>query len=233
MRHLSRVLVAALTSLLLALGFFSPALADTPTLTQEQEQSLRSNMTSLGIDSSTQASLIAKIEAGVAPDSLDPASVPVTVIPIDTAAEEGELRIFADGSRSKTVVVKTAPAASTPNVDGMMRAAGGSISKCSTKTFSGGSSQSGCLVKMSTIAYVGQFNANYTLVNGGQSYISSAYNWSCFGFGCTIENTGIVKKKADLNGPAKAEMRVRVSAGPIATTGYLQLFVKGPRAWTN
>ena len=32
---------------------------------------------------------------------------------------------------------------------------------------------------------------------------------------------------------AKAEMRVRVALGPLATTGYLQLFVKGSRAWTN
>lgn len=53
------------------------------------------------------------------------------------------------------------------------------------------------------------------------------------GAGCTIETTGIVKKTVDLNGPAKAEMRIRVSFGLIASTGYVQLFVKGAKAWTN
>ncbi|WP_279064279.1 hypothetical protein [Dermabacter hominis] len=116
--------------------------------------------------------------------------------------------------------------------DGSMRASGGSITKCTVKTFSGGSSHRGCLVKMSTVVYVAVFNAGYTLVNGN-SYISSADNWGCAGFGCSIETTGITKRKADLNGPAQAEMRVRVAVGPFATTSYLQLFVKGSRAWTN
>lgn len=92
---------------------------------------------------------------------------------------------------------------------------------------------SGCLVKVSTPVFVGQFRADYTLVNGGNSYISNAYNWGCFGFDCTIDSTGIVKSHADLNGPAKAQMRVTVGAGPINTTGYVQLFVEGARAWTN
>lgn len=223
----SRLFSLLVASTLAVLGIAGPALAEDafPALTVSEEREMRSNMTSLGIDGPTQERLIDKVEAGVLPDSLNPNAQPVETILVDTVGEEGQIAVYADGSRSKATVEKASSAE--------VRASGGSISKCKVKTFSGGSNYSDCLVKVSHLLYVGQFNASYTLANGGNSYISSAYNWACAGFGCTIESTGIRKKSADLNGPAKAEMRVRISGGPVATTGYVQLFVKGAKAWTN
>lgn len=234
MKTESRLLAVIAAAALFAFSLANPAFAETQEFTQAQEQSVRSNMTSLGIDGPTQDSLIVKMESGLLPDSLDPDATPVQVFTFDTAQEAGEVRVYADGSRTKVAVQEDGQTSSVPQRGGgSVRASEGSITKCTVKTFSGGSSHRGCLVKMSTIVYVAVFNADYTLVNGGNSYISSAYGWGCAGFGCSIEKTGITKKKADLNGPAKAEMRVRVAVGPLATTGYLQLFVKGSRAWTN
>ncbi|GAA1334479.1 hypothetical protein GCM10028787_32970 [Brachybacterium horti] len=215
--------VAALSALSLAV----PATAETTpsSFNAEQLGELHANMDDLGIDAQTQEALIDKLESGETVDALDPAAVPVSTIQDDTAKFESEIRVYEDGSRARS------------SVENPKSSAGGispqSITQCKTSTFSGGSHLSNCLIKIEVITHTAQFRASYTLVNGGNSYISSAYNWGCVGLGCTIETTGIVKKTADLNGPAKASMRVRIAAGPFATTGYAQLFVKGAKAWTN
>lgn len=222
-----RLFGALAVATLSAVALAAPASADggASAITAEKRAEIEQNMDSLGIAVATQQELVEKLERGEMLDSFDADAEPINTIPVDQPGFESTIYVYEDGSRTKSDVE-----AGTEAADGITTRG---ITGCTTKTFSGGSSKSNCKVKVSTILYVGQFCANYTHVNGGNSYISSAYNWGCAGIGCNIEKTGIVKKKADLNGPAKAEMRVQVGAAGVTTTGYVQLFVRGASAWTN
>ncbi|MBB5833032.1 DUF4148 domain-containing protein [Brachybacterium aquaticum] len=222
-----RLFAALAVATLSAVSLAAPANAEggTSALTAEERAEIEQNMDSLGIADATQQQLVQKLERGELLDSFNVAAEPIDTIPVDQPGFESTIYVYEDGSRTKSDLETGAE-----SVDGITTRG---ITGCTTSTFSGGSSMSDCKVKVSTILYVGQFNANYTLVNGGNSYISKAYNWGCAGFGCNIEKTGIVKKTADLNGPAKAEMRVQVGGLGATTTGYIQLFVRGSSAWTN
>ncbi|SLM98113.1 hypothetical protein FM106_15515 [Brachybacterium faecium] len=222
-RLFAAIAVAALSTAALA----APASADgeTNTIAAEDRAEIEQNMDFLGIADATQQQLVDKLERGELLDSFDADAEPVDIIPVDQPGFESVIYVYEDGSRTKSDVEE--------GVDTAGGIAAQGIAGCTSKTFSGGISMSNCTVKVSTILYVGQFYANFTHVNGGNSYISKAYNWGCAGFGCNIEKTGIVKKEADLNGPAKAEMRVQVGGLGVTTTGYVQLFVEGSSAWTN
>lgn len=217
--------LAAISSLSL-LSLAGPASADNTefSFTQTQKNVLEENMDGLGIDDATQLALIEKLETEGTVDSFDPNAEPVDVLSSDEPGFEGTTYVYEDGSRMQSSLEEgmEAPSGISPQ----------SITECTSKSFSGGTNKTNCKVKVSTVTHVGEFRANYTLVNGGNSYISKVYNFGCAGI-CTIEKTGIVKKTADLNGAAKAEMRVRVAVGPWGTTGYVQLFVKGGKAWSN
>lgn len=74
MKTESRLLAVIAAAALFAFSLANPAFAETQEFTQAQEQSVRSNMTSHGIDGPTQDSLIAEDLAApglFAPDFLD------------------------------------------------------------------------------------------------------------------------------------------------------------------
>lgn len=222
-----RLFAALAVATLSAVALSAPASANggTTTLTAEERAGIEQNMDSLGIGDATQEELVEKLERGELLDSFDPDAEPINTIPVDEQGFESVIRVYEDGSRTRSDVETGS------GYPGGLTTRG--ISGCATKSFSGGSNKTNCLVKISTVLYTASFRANYTLVNGGNSYISKVYNEGCFGVNCNIETFRIVKKTADLNGPAKAEMRIQVGAYNVTTTGYAQLFVRGSSAWTN
>lgn len=95
---------------LLSVGLAAPAQAVSPqSPTASELDRVRATMTSVGIDSSTQDSLIAKLQAHQPLDSMIGAT-PVRTYAEDLATSTRTVKVFADGSRSWVDLEKAAEA---------------------------------------------------------------------------------------------------------------------------
>lgn len=229
MRKLSAILMITTMLLLSAIQGF--AIENNVKISVENENEIRTNLNELGIYGQTQDNLINKLREGMIWDCMDKnkvSKIPKNFFDL-TESNPVKRYVFADGSviekkmeiLSKKVLVKK-----------------GAIS--------GGDTSSGTgyfCVKKAKIStrkgLVGMgFFADYCSVNGGNDYISSVYDeWiKVIGGSSSTPSLKIVKKKENLNGPAKAKLTAQVSyVGDIAGSGteWLYLCVGDDRAWTT
>ncbi|WP_018132318.1 hypothetical protein [Effusibacillus pohliae] len=78
----------------------------------------------------------------------------------------------------------------------------------------------------------GRFQADFTLVNGGDDYISRVYDAQVWSAGSISDvSLNLTKAWEDLNGPAEAVLRWVAYNGVTSTTYILKLKVGGNNYW--
>jgi hypothetical protein len=223
----------------------------TQTLSKKDIKSLKEFFKTYKISKTTQDRLIEKLNKGKIWDSLKKDQEPVSVSEIEVSEEVVEtIATYNDGSIVVTVVEKAEiieevntpndrpgivrPGIVTPGIATPGIATPGTITPyaVSPGTTTGGS---GYMNHKGAKAYVyygvanAHFYADFTIVNGGNDYITRVYNYKIVGIGgtATYDNLAITRKTESLSGKASAKLDFTFVAygGASSTTCWLRLNV--------
>ncbi len=198
MKTKSTLFTAALPILaLLSVGLAAPAQAASPqSPTPSELDRVRATMTSVGIDSSTQDSLIGKLEAHQPLDSMTGAT-PVRTYTEELATSTRTIKVFADGSRS-WVDLERAPEAGV-----LTRSA---MTNCATS----GAWKVNCRIDISDLVSSAWFVIDYKAVAPAQLRDFRGKGCQILGGTCNV-NGKIERATQNSAGPAWAYLNYNVS----------------------
>lgn len=203
----------------------------TTTISNEDLQKIRENLSSQGIDNNTVNKLIKKVKERKTID----ADVMTTEQAISSEEKvEGNTKTitytYPDGSRSVLTVEETdaqPPATGTISIEsiyGGSCTSGSGYSVCKNRTVS---------LQLSTYGY--SFQASYQIVSGAYDSITWAGNWNVWAAGGTVnsQNLRIIKSTENANGPAQARLSaiIEIYSGANSFTRSLSLLVGSNSAW--
>lgn len=208
-------LIAGLAIGVLTLAGTSSASADTDLLSDTQESEIRVNMTNGGIDPATQDALINKIEAGIAPDSLNGAE-PIDIITQLRPQGTRTIKIFADGSRTWSEV-QTAPVKTS-------KLPSASMSGCQNS----GSWKVGCRIGIYDLISSATFMIDYQTSTSGKAKVRDMRSLSCENVAGPCTRSGSIKRSTQsAAGPAWAELSYTASAAWVSVSGSFGIRVSG------
>jgi len=195
-------------------------------LPSEDVQSLKEFLSAYNVEETTQKNLIDKLERGEIWDSIT-GQEPVSTYEITKENDAVEtISTFADGSivvsTIEPTIVEVVPA-SEVNVNPLAVDPGTITSGSGYKSFK----------KAKAYVYSGianaHFYADFTIVNGGNDYITRVYDYKIVGIGggATYDDLRIVRPTENLSGKASAKLDFTYVAfnGAGSTTCWLKLFV--------
>jgi len=197
-------------------------------LTTENIQSLNEFLTTYNVDEKTQNNLIAKLKKGEVWDSIKKGQEPVSTYEKTTEEDVIEtISTFKDGSITVTTL--------EPNIVEFTKPApseGISTRAVSPGTVTGGSGYKS-FKKAKAYVYSGianaHFYADFTIVQGGNDYITRVYDYKIIGIGGTAsyDNLKITRKTENLDGKASAKLDFTWAAfnGGGSSTCWLKLNV--------
>lgn len=223
-RALTRLISAAASIAILALGATTPATASTGSgsTTSADIEASRAFMTEFGVPADVQDRLLEDALAGVLSDADDPSATPVEITTEQRTDATFEISRFEDGSiqvveYEKPVEVKTRPGeVSTMAVTG-----------CSTSGTTSVVTYSGCKVHYRTHVFSYGFYANFKIYTSGNDLISSvsgAFQQYAIGHTRDSWNLATVKQVESSTGPAHARLSITYNVMP-----YLGQIQKGVR----
>ncbi|MER7521346.1 MULTISPECIES: hypothetical protein [unclassified Streptomyces] len=198
-------------------------------ITAEDIASLKEFLTSYNVDETTQDQLITKLKNGEVWDSIKQGQEPVNTVE-KTTEENGveTISTFKDGSIAvttlePTIVEFTEKAPTTGGFSTFAVSPGTVTSGSGYKNFK----------KAKAYVYTGianaHFYADFTIVQGGNDYISRVYDYKIVGIGGTAsyDNLKITRKTENLNGKASAKLDFTWVAfnGATSSTCWIKLFV--------
>lgn len=154
-----------------------------------------------GLEKSKIQNLMEKIDAGEILDSMNPEEKPIlTEVTFDLYGNRTETLTYEDDSYSITSVI--APLSIMPlNL-------GGNVSGGTSGSGSGYQNIKGATVYHSLGIFKVSYNADYTFVTGGNSYISNVYNES-FNMPVDKVELGVLKKYQSGTTPALAQLQFK------------------------
>lgn len=158
---------------------------------------LQQHMTELGITSSVQDGLVAKILAGGSPDSEDPNAQPINVVEISTSDYSGSRLEFADGS--VRILSQAKPVSSRLRYT--------TTTGCTVNAGTGYANYSHCTFGSNSIYANVYFVADFSILGGvNNDYISSVYGGMvrCFAGTCDGPAVHLVQAKETLSRTAIA-----------------------------
>lgn len=185
-----------------------------------------------GVTESTQNELIEKINNGQILDSMKEGAEAVSVYKINNSDVVETVAVYPDGSISVTGI--------EPNNDEFRE-----HDNITPFAIEGGSIISGSgytgykdrRVYHNTGIINAQFQADYTIVNGGNDFISNVYDEKIMVFLGNHSNTNlkIVRRTETLDNPAQAKLSfdLKYYTGAFSGNVFLQLFVGNNRAYTK
>ena len=210
----------------LATLLFSGVQAASASSAIPDEAAIRDRMASLGISSTTQDALIAKLASGIVPDSDISGSTPVATTEVVTENQAGTMQTFADGS------VKFSGYSNQSNP----RLRSTYVAGCSVASGTGYANYSHCTFGTVTPLVGLYFVADFTILAGiNNDYISSVYSGytKCLGGSCSGASLQLVKAREDSLGKAIAQATTNwVMAGGGASRTYGVTLVVGGNGYS-
>lgn len=219
-------IIAAMAALCLLGGAASAAsVAPEDSLSAEDEAALRAHMADGGITTEIQDALIARIAAGVLPDSSSGAA------PVDSWTERhGEIirtvEVFADGSRTWTDL-------EAPEVGAVAPRAGEQISGCTAGTGVGSWWYTNCRVSKKDAVSEAGFVVDYKITNisGHVAEVRDPRGAFCtiYAGTCTSKSASVTRAKQSGTLPARAKMTYsgKLNANAKSVSGEVWIDVHG------
>ncbi|MFC4768276.1 hypothetical protein [Effusibacillus consociatus] len=238
MKKVYRLLFSAL-ALVLALAAPAGATgkANTKELTAEQEKQIIQNMTNLEIDEKTQKILLNKVKKGEKVDSEIPENKAKAEKYLAINPNENESRKikFEDGSMFEQIVSDKKVVKKFTFKDGSAVIESVDTSKGTVSCGTGYCNYKGVQVKQSTVFMSAYFYADFTIINGGDDYISKVYDYYIGTWGnYEFVSFGIIKQQEAWGEAAQAELRWKTDEGGYNTeTNWLKLYVGGNDYWSS
>ncbi|HEY0249158.1 MAG TPA: hypothetical protein VGC45_12930 [Gryllotalpicola sp.] len=194
-----------------------------PALTPDQEASLRSNMTAVGISPAMRDRLIDKLESGQALDSMTGAT-PTSESTEDLGTVTRTISVYPDGSiRTEDIENPTVatPAGTLGGVHVLE-----SISGCTTS----GGWHNGCTVKIADLVSSAWFVIDYMPSSANAAQVRDMRQKTCANAIGSCSVSGSIKRANQSSaGPAWAEMSYTAHAGPITDSGAMGIRVSGTK----
>lgn len=201
----------------LALGP-SAATAAEPGISSPQKAALRSQMSAVGISVTSQDHLIAKLEAGVLPDSALEYEAPVSTVRESADGRESQVEVFADGSRRVTT------ATNADHSDSF----GSFSSKSGCKNSAGW--YTNCKISISDFFSSASFVVDYQTSSSSKAKVRDVRSARCANTigGCSV-SARVKRATQSSAGPAWAELSFRADVGHIGSgvSGAFGLRVSG------
>jgi hypothetical protein len=214
--------VFALALLLTGGGIGYADSVDKIKLTKEEEALLYANLSDLGIEEKTQKELVKKWEKGIKWDSMDREKVEAVPEELLTATKEEPVKryTFPDGSVIMNKLEQSEDIAPADNEIGIMASPG--------KYYD-------YRVWTSTGVITASFRVDFTIVSGGNDYISSAHSKYVMVIGGTKSGDTLKVYRKYESGSIPAMASLDFSVQPMGFFGsidcYVRFYVEGNEYW--
>lgn len=233
------LLAGLIGATMLSLGLAAPAIAaeeDAALMSAEQLDTLEQFWEEFGVSAETQDSLVAGIEDGTLPLSLQNGVTPLGVVTDQVGVFQRTTETFADGSITISdvqneygFIADEGDFATVEASDPGYSAFSSNVTNCSVSSGSGYSNRNGCLVRGWSGSVAIWFYADWTQVAGaGNDYIRRTFSpgQTCtLGYACSIPSRSQWVPKETATGKAGATYTSSVASPFGSHTAYVNLWV--------